>query len=162
VDAVKVSRTPPAWIIPYWAVEVIDDGAKVSPKMQIKNTKQDDGETLLHELLHYYTFPYLYAGERQKKWQIEIADATQKKRAVELFDTMKRLRKEATNKWFKVINGSSIEDTITEFVATITQPDSAKKLKDIDLYDNVIDELKKHIAWISTVDIAYTNTPRKA
>ena len=128
----------------------------IKPHMQIRKDKVDDAETVLHELIHSYTHPYLYAWCEQLMWRIEITDPIQKKRSIDHFDVINSIYTQAKNQWYKVINWSSIEDSISEFVANVTKDTSIVELKKLWLYEPLIAELKKHKDLITSLEIPFT------
>lgn len=156
VNKVVISRDPPAWVVPRWAVDISPKNYVIKPYMQIRTDKVDDAETTLHELLHSYTHPYLYAWCEQLNWRIEITDPLQKQRSINHFIAINKLYKKAKDAGYKVINWSSIEESITEFVANLTKDTSVVELKRLWIYEPMMAELKKHKEWITSLEIPYT------
>jgi hypothetical protein len=142
-------------------VSIKTDNNIIKPYMQIRSDKANDAETLLHELLHSYTWPYLYAWAKQLAWDIEITDPAQKQRAIEHFRTIKTLYDQARAWWHSVINWSSIEDNIDEFVANVTQKNSVQKLTELWIYEPLMAELKKHKEAIRSLEIPFTVPVKK-
>lgn len=156
VEKVDIWRQPPVWVDPRGGVHIINENNIIKPFMQIKETKKNDTETKLHELIHSYTHPYLFAWEQQKLWNINITNDAQRTRAVEHFDSIKLLYNEAVGNWYTAINGTSIEDNMSEFIANLTNAWSVEQLKKLNIYDRLTAELKKHINSISSLEIPYT------
>jgi hypothetical protein len=59
-----------------------------SPVMTLKRNKKDNPEIMLHEMLHYYTFPFLDAVKNERDNGSLIADPTIKAQAYHLFHSL--------------------------------------------------------------------------
>jgi uncharacterized membrane-anchored protein len=103
--------------------------------MQIVESHQNHPKTVIHETIHGFTHPYLYAQKLVNEGVISISDPKQAFLAKELYSTVTKLYEKATKKGYKVINGESVEDNAMEFVANLSNEESVKELKRIGLYD---------------------------
>ncbi len=155
VKKVDAGRTPPNNVVPCGAVVVDASWWVLKPKMQIAITHQDHPETIVHETIHGFSHPYLYAWKLLKEWKISISDPKQAALVKEHYSTVTNLYKKAKEKGYKVINGSSVEDNVMEFIANLSNAESVKELKKLWLYDPLLWAYKNLVNSAESLEIPY-------
>lgn len=154
-DTIDTTNTIHPWVDAYGMVSMSAINNSIVPSMKIKTSHKDNAEILLHELLHYYVNPYLYGAKEHRKWNLKV-NPPQLDIALRLYDSLYTLYVEAKNKWFNVINWISIEDSLEEFVATMTNATSVTDLKRLGLYDRLFNIIQTHVSSISSHSVACT------
>lgn len=154
-DTIDTSKTIHPSVDAYGMVSMSAINNSIVPSMKIKTSHKDNAEILLHELLHYYINPYLYGAKEHKKWNLKV-NPPHYDIAMKLYDSLNSLYIEAINKWFNVINWISIENSLEEFVATITNAGSVAELKRLWLYDRLFYIIQDHISSIPSHSVPCT------
>lgn len=143
------------WIVWWWITTVKPDNNDVlSPRIVIQKAHATNYTVLLHEYVHAITHPYILAWDiLEKNAYVDIPDSNIKQNVINHYNTIKSLYEEAQSKGYKTINGESVEESIAEFCANITNKKSTEALKSIWIYDRLIAEIERHTKTVTTLKI---------
>lgn len=107
-------------------------------------------EVAIHELVHFFSMPALHlAYELQQKGMLDRAPEEIKKYALNIQKTFDY----ATSKGYRSINSHSMTHNIEEFAVNFTNEQSEQQLKQIGIYQGLVDSFFRYYNSIETPDL---------